>query len=113
MDWLRKGCLVLGLSTALAAPLGCTNTPKIGNPLASNLVPTGGSAPGKDRALPDDQAAKVCMAVAENLERSGNDAGALAQYEKVAQLEPNNLKATHRLAVLYDRRCDFAKADEK
>jgi Flp pilus assembly protein TadD len=68
-------------------------------------------APAGTGELPPDRAAQACLAVAQQLDRTGNEAGAIDQYEKALRLEPQNVQAARRLAVLYDRRGEFAKAD--
>jgi Flp pilus assembly protein TadD len=66
--------------------------------------------PQKDE-LPADEAARACLAAARNLDKAGNDVAAIAEYERVLQSDPGNLQAMRRLAVLYDRQCQYAKAD--
>jgi Flp pilus assembly protein TadD len=61
--------------------------------------------------LPASQAVLACLTVAQNEEKNGNNTAALQQYEKVLTLDPDNLQAARRLAVLYDKACEFSKAD--
>jgi Flp pilus assembly protein TadD len=51
------------------------------------------------------------IVTAQEMDKAGNDEGALEQWERVLKLDPSNLTAPRRLALLYDRRRDFAKAD--
>ncbi len=61
--------------------------------------------------LPADQALHLCTMVARQMDQAGNDEGALEQWQKVAKLDPANQQAARRLAVLYDRSCQFSKAE--
>jgi Flp pilus assembly protein TadD len=102
--------MVLGMSSALLGLAGCASSSNSVSPLAS-LSGKPGAASDVPNELPAAQAIQACLAVAQNLEKSGNDAAAIEQYEKVLRLDPGNQKASRRLAVLYDRCCEFAKAD--
>jgi tetratricopeptide (TPR) repeat protein len=105
MARLRRAGLVLSLAVVLHSQAGCLQTPMM---TAFSGLPV--ETPKKDE-LPPSLAVQACLAVAKNLEDNGNEAGAVEQYEKVVRLDPANLQASRRLAVLYDRQCDFAKAD--
>src|SRR5262245_17328871 len=107
MGGLRTKVSVLGLAGALLAPLGCAR-PLLTDTAAVVAFP--GATAQKDE-LPAGQAAKASLAVAQNLDKNGSEAAAIEQYEKVQQLQPDNLQAAHRLAVLYDRQCNFPKAE--
>jgi Flp pilus assembly protein TadD len=61
--------------------------------------------------LTRDQALKTCLTYAESLDKNGSDEAAVEQYEKVLRLSPDHPIATRRLAVLYDRRADFTRAE--
>lgn len=103
MDALRKHGWPLILLLALT---GCIGT-------RSTLPPAVGTAkPSLDPTeLPAAQAMQASLAVAEKLDRAGNEAAAIDQYEKVMRLDPKNAQVARRLAVLHDRRGEFAKAD--
>jgi Flp pilus assembly protein TadD len=105
---LHKRLLWSGLAGTWVGLAGCNGLTKI-QPDMTAPTPVAATA-GKEE-LPPEQAARVCLAVAQNLDKSGNEVGAIEQYEKVLKLEAGNLHAARRLAVLYDRRCEFAKAD--
>jgi Flp pilus assembly protein TadD len=105
---LRDGGVWLGLAGALFLQAGCTG-PSILNGMSG--VSPAPEAASRAEELPANQAVKACLAVAQSLDKNGNAAGALEQYEKVLQLDAGNVQACRRLAVLYDRRCDFTKAD--
>jgi Flp pilus assembly protein TadD len=75
---------------------------------AEKTPPMGTPAPEE---LPANQAIVACMRVAQNQEKNGNEDAALQQYEKVLVLDPNNIAACRRLAVLYDKVCEFNKAE--
>jgi Flp pilus assembly protein TadD len=108
MRWLRNRGIALGFAGALLAQAGCVSLNRSG-PNATNTSLS--SARSDEHRLPKDQAIKASLAVAQDLDHTGNEAGAVEQYEKLQELEPKNLQVARRLAVLYDRKCDFAKAD--
>lgn len=110
-----RGCIcraVLPVALGLFSA-GCVSTGEL--LLEHKLTPErpgGGAALARSGdELPRDQALKVCLSVAQKMDEAGNDEGALEQWEKVAKLDPQNLQAARRLAVLYDRRCDWEKAE--
>lgn len=75
--------------------------------------PTGhaSSAPQKEAELATNESAALALAMAEGLERDGKDADAAACYERARQLDPAVAdRAAHRLAILYDRNDEQAKA---
>lgn len=115
--WLYRGLVSVSLgflsigcfTTNQLMPSGMTSllqTPPSGDPATTPGAPLTHS-----EELPRDQALKVCLSVAQRMDQAGNDEGALEQWEKVEKLDPKNLQAARRLAVLYDRRCDFPKAE--
>jgi Flp pilus assembly protein TadD len=111
--WFHKAWQ-LGCVGALVSQLGCmtskTETPsEIGLPASMTAqLPT---TPAQPDELPRKQAVQASLAVAQNLDRAKNDEGAIEQYEKVLKLDAHNLVAWRRLAVLYDRKNEFSKAD--
>src|SRR5204862_6471941 len=62
------------------------------------------------KELPPDQAALVCWNAAEEMRKAGLDREAIAQYEKVRDADPNRPRVAWRLAVLYDKQGDSARA---
>jgi Tfp pilus assembly protein PilF len=75
--------------------------------------PTGpaSSAPAKETELAANESAALALAMAEGLEKDGKDADAAACYERARQLDPAaGDRAAHRLAILYDRNDEQAKA---
>lgn len=74
--------------------------------------PTGSTPAGTATAdLPANESAALVLAMAEGLEKDGKDADAAACYERARQLDPATAdKAAHRLAILYDRNDEQAKA---
>jgi Flp pilus assembly protein TadD len=116
--WLR-GCL---LPSALClAAVGCT--PSVES-LTGGLVTTEAPAPKESAAAPparhDDDLpvadqVRLSLDAGREMDKAGNDDGALDQYERVLALDPSNFTALRRLCVLYDRRGgkdDFKKAEE-
>ncbi len=115
--WLRRALLpgALGLLAT-----GCVSG---GDLVPASLMP-GGAAQAKkadgleppvrgSEELPKNEALHVCLTVARTMDQAGNDEGALEQWEKVEKLDPSNLEAARRLAVLYDRSSppDWARAE--
>ena len=60
--------------------------------------------------LSQREAARICLATAETLEQSGYEAEAIVQYEKARQIDPGHQQVSRRLAVLYDRQGNTARA---
>src|SRR2546423_14329389 len=74
--------LVLGLG--LLSPLGCISlrAPGTDVALASKPAEPAAKAPVE---LPPERAAEACLATAQELEKTGHEADAIAQYEKARQ----------------------------
>jgi Flp pilus assembly protein TadD len=112
--WHRKAWQLACLG-ALVAQVGCMTTGKTDSPSELGLSPSMTAEAPTTQAQPDElpkkQALQASLAVAQNLDRAKNDDGAIEQYEKVLKLEPQNLIAWRRLAVLYDRKNEFSKSD--
>jgi Tfp pilus assembly protein PilF len=114
--WLR-GCLLP--SALFLAAVGCT--PSVES-LTGGLVvgPSPGAkaaddAPPLPRApndLAPDQQARLCLDTGRQLDKAGDDEGALEQYEHVLELDPSNYLAMRRLSVLYDRQARWDRAEE-
>ncbi|HWE02684.1 MAG TPA: tetratricopeptide repeat protein [Tepidisphaeraceae bacterium] len=95
-------CVASGI--AIAALLGC-------QPSNSNL-PAVSDRPS-ERAVHDLQpadSATVCLSTARRLEQSGYPKEAIAQYERARQFNQALPLISRRLAVLYDREGDDARA---
>src|SRR5205823_1712687 len=60
--------------------------------------------------LPPKEAAKACLATAEELQQQGCDREAALLFERARQLDPKQTRICRNLAMLYDRQGDFAKA---
>jgi Flp pilus assembly protein TadD len=108
MIQFRHGVTALGLAGLLLAATGCLGPMTSLTTTTSSTVPA--MAPARDD-LPRDKALQACLTYAEGLDKAGSDEGAIEQYEKVLRMSPEHLEATRRLAVLYDRRSDFTKAE--
>lgn len=67
-------------------------------------------APPGDQDLPPHQAAEVCLATARELENNGFETQAIVQYERARNFNPRLAGVSRRLAVLYDRNGQSAKA---
>jgi Tfp pilus assembly protein PilF len=110
MTRLGKQGWAVALAGLFLTQGGCLGpTPFSPTPLAKPLP--GGTA--KSEELPTDQAVRASLAMAQNQEKGQNEVGAIEQYENVLRLDPHNLQASRRLAVLYDNCCQFSKADEQ
>ena len=87
----------------LASCLGCT---------AVSLVPSqlaGLSKPAAEE-LPPKEAARACMAAAEQLQNGGHIEQAIELYEKARTHDPSLKSIAHHLAVLYDAQGDSARS---
>src|SRR5207237_695250 len=61
--------------------------------------------------LPPAVAADACLAAAEALARDGHNTEAILEIERARQFNPKvQSRTAHRLAVLYDRKGDSARA---
>jgi Flp pilus assembly protein TadD len=103
---LAYGCVLGALAVA---PLGCAGMKD--SATGELMPPLGGTASAKRDEMPAAQGAAACYAVGENEEKNNNDAAAMLQYEKAEKLDPTCLPAARRLAVLYDKTSEFAKAE--
>lgn len=103
----RRG-LALGVCGMFVLQAGCLGPSAAVGPAATASVP---AAPAKAEELPKDKAVQACLAVAQQLDQANKGDAAIEQYEKVLQLSPGCSEASRRLAVLYDRRPDFTKAE--
>ena len=99
----------VALSAVLLAA-GCGTTGKRDKDLAIAPPPPSRVEPRPEKDLPPDRAVKVCLSVAEELERSGYLTEAAEQYNKALKYDPRSLQATHRLAVIYDSQGDVVRA---
>jgi Tfp pilus assembly protein PilF len=98
--------------TALAFPLtllcfvGCHT---LDAPPGITQSPAAETRASRSKELPPEQTAELAQATAEELEKQGNVAEAIAQYESARHHDPRRPVA-HRLAVLYDRLGDDERA---
>lgn len=109
---LKRSILLLPM-LGLVFWLGCSSsglTPlKI--PGLSKASDSDGDAPAPRREeLPPKDAAKACMAAAQELQNSGHAEQAIALYEKARKNDPDLKSVSHRLAVLYDSQGDSTRA---
>lgn len=97
---------MLTLAALSAGIAGCAET-------RTAQQPSVAAAPTSDSPveLTAGRAVAVSLNMAAGQEKSGNDAAARDELEKVLKLEPDNTPALRRLAVLYDKQCEFSKAD--
>lgn len=98
------------VAAALLGNVGCVQRGQLfgeAKPPSSLPAAPGGSAD----ELPGKETAGLCMTMAESLDKDGKEADAIAYYERARHLEPSlNDRAARRLAVLYDRQDEQAKA---
>jgi Flp pilus assembly protein TadD len=108
MMQFRQQGLALGLAGLLLGQAGCVapmaSVTSTSLPSTPTLAPANGD-------LSRDKTIETCLTFAQSLDKNGSDEAAMEQYEKVLRLSPDHPIATRRLAVLYDRRCDFTKAE--
>jgi Tfp pilus assembly protein PilF len=98
---------MLGLAGTLLPHLGCVpNSFRLPEPTPNLEV-------GKPLDFPRSQkeAALACLRTAEAFEKNGKEAEAIHGYELARQQDSSLVQASRRLAVLYDRQGDFAKAE--
>lgn len=107
---------VIVLASLLCAGQGCLHSSfrdlKLPNSLSAVSKPSEESTTAvSDTELAGQPAAVLAMTMAEQLEKAGKDADAIAYYEKARSTDPSAAaKASRRLAVLYDRVGEPGKA---
>jgi tetratricopeptide (TPR) repeat protein len=119
--WLSGGLLSSALCLCAA---GCVSPGELlSTSLTNPQVPPSASAAGPAdttpkltplsgaKFTPADEL-KVTLKMGKSFDDTGNDEGAVEQYEKVLKLDPNDMAVARRLCLLYDRQRQFAKADE-
>ena len=100
--------MVAGLAVGPAA--GCMSWPHVPEP-PPNSGPTTAHAPQPEKNLPPEKTASIMLALAEELEKKGQPAKAVACYEKARELNPECVDhLAPRLAILYDQADDPNKA---
>ena len=105
---LRTWGRVVGVLAGALACAGCYSGP-LGMP---NLVTSAkvAAAPHKPKELPPNEAAKVCLSLARDMEAEGHLTDAAAQYELARSHDPSLKDVGWRLAVLYDMTGNHARA---
>jgi len=104
---LLAGCLACGLAG------GCAVLPTWA-PSASTSEKPAAQASGDAKELPSAQTAKIQMALAEEMVKKGDRAGAIAQYEKARANDASlDGRVSHRLGVLYDQLDQRARSLEE
>jgi Tfp pilus assembly protein PilF len=94
----------------VALPLGCVALPN-GNTMAYKTSPAQGESETPAATdLSSDQAAKVCLATAQGLEKQGHEKEALLEYERAREKNPRLVGVAWRLGVLYDRQGNVERA---
>lgn len=105
--WALTGIAITGLLAT-----GCVHRPGAATAwpeTKSTSLSTG--MPKEAQDLAPNVSANLCMSMAESLEKEGKESDALVYYEKARQLSPAlNDRASRRLAILYDRHDQQAKA---
>ena len=104
--------LLLGL-VGLVSWLGCAS-PGFSPPNAVSLSqsPDGESTASKQshEELPPKEAARACLAAAEELQNNGHVEQAIVLYEKARRNDPGLTTVSHHLAVLYDAQGDSVRS---
>jgi Tfp pilus assembly protein PilF len=113
---MRGRCWRMLIGMVIVAASGC-RTLGLTNP--NHIAPTAmlvpiadGEAEPPAPELPPKDAARACIACAEELEKHASEVEAIAFYER-ARLRDPKCHVSGRLAVLYDRQGDFQKAQEE
>ncbi|MFT3882499.1 MAG: tetratricopeptide repeat protein [Gemmatales bacterium] len=103
--WSRLGCCVVFLpSLGCALPSLQQSVPSMSNkvvPEISSQPTVNSSAITKDPDLPPDQASKLCLATAEELEKNGHYEQACGQYELALQHDARQSAVSKKLAASY------------
>jgi Tfp pilus assembly protein PilF len=110
-DWW----MIVVLAATTTTMTGCRMTPQLkdrSEPIPLLVPPTDGAPEPASKELPSDEAGRVCLGTAEQLEKSGDEVNAILLYEKARALD-SKCKVGHRLAVLYDRQGNFQKAQDE
>ena len=99
----------LGFATAM----GCTspgflpwNTASLATSSDAESAASGETA----RGIPPKEAARACMAAAEELQKAGHVEQAILLYEKARRNDPSLKSVAHHLAVLYDAQGDSTRS---
>jgi len=100
---ITRNSAICALAASLALIAGCAG--------GQGSQRSGVQPPPGSQDLPPNQAAEVCFATARELEENGFDAQAIVQYERARQFNPRIAGVSRRLAVLYDRTGDTARAN--
>lgn len=104
---------VLGILPAIGLLFGAAGCvgPWKGMLAESKPSPVTRATANEPAELKPSESATVCMTLAESFEKGGKESEALIYYEKARQLSPAvSDKASRRLAILYDRHDQQAKA---
>lgn len=114
MKRIRQGLMAIGLAGLLGSQTGCFDLSTFlvgGNPPPTSSVPRD---PPVQKYTPE-RALQLCLTYAESLEKEDKFEDAIAQYQRALQMEPRNLHAARRIAVLCDycERFDEAEAQYK
>lgn len=101
----------LSLTAGCQNPCGSCTRSLCGSPSVPQVAPHPAHLPEVAVRVPADIGAQTCMGVAEVLEHSGDLGGAKSQYVQALRLEPGNVDAAHRLAVIHDRLREYGRAE--
>lgn len=108
MHPLRNRGMALSLAALVLGQAGCLGP--MGGVSTSTLAPAPPVAK-KAEQLPQDKEFQATLEYAQSLDKGGQEDAAVEQFEKVLKLKPDQPDAVRRLAVLYDRRSEFSKAE--
>lgn len=112
--WSRLTCC-----TGLLAVSGCAIPSYFTSPgtervtttnAAPAVTPMVSTAKTKDTDLPPDQASKLCMATAEELEKNGHYDQAINQYELALKHQPRSVGVGRKLAGCYAKQGQYDQA---
>jgi Flp pilus assembly protein TadD len=93
---------------------GCQTGGTLPGVVGQQAAPLDGSRKSEDRELPPEQASRLCLATAQEMEKSGSEGTAISLYEKARLDDPRKEpQICRRLAILYDRQGNFTKALEE
>jgi Tfp pilus assembly protein PilF len=113
MTTIHQYRILLIATLGLATATGCTSSGWLpwnsASPAASSESESAASARSTEE-LPPKEAARACLAAAEQMQNSGQTAQAIGLYEKARRNDPGLKFIAHHLAVLYDIQGDSTRS---
>jgi Tfp pilus assembly protein PilF len=113
-DFARAVASTVVLLTIAASSLSAAEPTKFWQKMVpTKQVTFGNGSPQATKTpaeLPPKEAARACLATAEQLQQQGCDREATLLFERARVLDPKQTRVCRNLAMLYDRQGEFPKA---